>query len=340
MALARRRGSERTIDYWPGFVDALSTLVLAVVFLISVFMMAQYFLAQEISGKDTALERLNRQIVELTDLLALERSGRRTAETDLAALRSTLGGLETDRSRLQALIESNGRTQGQASTLSVELDSQKQANARALTQVEILNQQIAALRRQLAALEQALEASEARDRESQARVADLGSRLNVALAQRVQELTRYRSDFFGRLRQILGNRPDIRVVGDRFVFQSELLFDVGQSALKLEGQTEIDKIAIAILALEKDIPPDIPWVLRVDGHTDKRPFAGAAAPNKSNWDLSAARAIAVVQYLVGKGVPPQRLLAAGFAEFQPLDVAETEDAFRRNRRIELKLTER
>jgi chemotaxis protein MotB len=340
MALSRRRSSERTIDYWPGFVDALSTLVLAIVFLISIFMMAQYFLAQEISGKDTALERLNRQISELTGLLAMERSSRRTAETDLAALRSTLGGLEADRTRLQTLIDSSAGTQGQTSALSAELESQKQVNASALSQVAILNQQIAALRRQLAALEQALEASEARDKESQARVADLGSRLNLALAQRVQELTRYRSDFFGRLRQVLGNRPDIRVVGDRFVFQSELLFDVGQSALKSEGQVEIDKIAAAIIALEKDIPPDIPWVLRVDGHTDKRPFAGTAGPFKSNWDLSAARAIAVVQYLASKGVPPQRLLAAGFAEFQPLDVAESDDAFARNRRIELKLTER
>ena len=181
--------------------------------------------------------------------------------------------------------------------------------------------------------------SENRDKESQARIADLGSRLNVALAQRVQELARYRSDFFGRLRQILGGRQDIRVVGDRFVFQSEVFFDVGQAVLKQEGQAELDKIASAILDLAKDIPPDLPWVLRVDGHTDKRPISGAGE-FKSNWSLSAARAISVVQYLAAKGVPPQRLLAAGFGEFQPLELGDSEDAYRRNRRIELKLTER
>jgi chemotaxis protein MotB len=209
---------------------------------------------------------------------------------------------------------------------------------RAVAQIELLNQQIAALRRQLAAVEDALSASEARDRESQTRIADLGSRLNVALAQRVQELARYRSDFFGRLRQILGERPDIRIVGDRFVLQSEVLFERGQAMLRPEATGEIDRISTAILDLARQIPPDIPWVLRVDGHTDARPIASPQFP--SNWALAASRAIAVVQYLAQKGVPPQNLLAAGFGEFQPLDLGQTEEAYARNRRIELKLTER
>jgi chemotaxis protein MotB len=155
----------------------------------------------------------------------------------------------------------------------------------------------------------------------------------------VQELARYRSDFFGRLRQILGNRPEIRVVGDRFVFQSEVLFDTGAATLKPQGNAELDKVADAILDLSKEIPPDIPWVLRVDGHTDKRPLTGSGE-FKSNWALSAARAISVVQYLASRGVPPQRLLAAGFGEYQPVDLGSTDDALARNRRIELKLTER
>src|SRR5436305_2041694 len=208
----------------------------------------------------------------------------------------------------------------------------------ALATIEVLNQQISALRRQLAALEEALDASEKRDRESQGRIADLGSRLNVALAQRVQELSRYRSEFFGRLRAILGNRPDIRVVGDRFVFQSEVFFDTGQATLLPEGRAELDTVANALIELDKKIPPEIAWVLRVDGHTDVRPVNGANF--KSNWDLSAARAISVVQYLISLGVPAQRLVAAGFGEFQPLDTANTEEAYKRNRRIELKLTER
>ena len=159
-----------------------------------------------------------------------------------------------------------------------------------------------------------------------------------ALAQRVQELSRYRSDFFGRLRAILGERPDIRVVGDRFVFQSEVFFDAGQAVLKPEGRAELDKLASVMTELTRQIPPDIAWVLRVDGHTDVRPIASAQFP--SNWELSSARAIAVVQYLMSKGIPPQRLVAAGFGEFQPLDPERNDEAYRRNRRIELKLTER
>jgi chemotaxis protein MotB len=161
----------------------------------------------------------------------------------------------------------------------------------------------------------------------------------LALAQRVQELSRYRSDFFGKLRDILGNRPDIRVVGDRFVFQSEVFFDSGQAALRPEGRAELDQLAAALLDLEKQIPSEINWVLRVDGHTDTRQLS-ATSPFKSNWELSSARAISVVQYLISKGVPPQRLVAAGFGEFQPIDPGTSDEAFSHNRRIELKLTER
>lgn len=334
-ASARRRSP---LNYWPGFVDALSTLLLAIVFLLSIFVLGQFFLSQEISGRDVALGRLNRQIAELTELLSLERSNRRGLEDNLSGLQSTLRSTEQERGRLQGVIESGGAAQARAGELGAALESEKQATARAVAQIELLNQQIAALRRQLAAVEEALSASEAHDKESQTRIADLGSRLNVALAQRVQELARYRSDFFGRLRQILGERPDVRIVGDRFVLQSEVLFEPGQAALRPEAAGELDRIAAAVLNLAKQIPPDIPWVLRVDGHTDARPIARAQFP--SNWALSASRAIAVVQYLAQRGVPPQHLLAAGFGEFQPLDLGQTEEAYARNRRIELKLTER
>jgi chemotaxis protein MotB len=257
-------------------------------------------------------------------------------------MRAGLASAEAERDRVKGLYDGLAATgndaAGRASELNRALDSEKQISGRALAQIEVLNQQISALRRQLAALEQALDASEQKDKESQNRIADLGSRLNVALAQRVQELSRYRSEFFGRLRAILGDRPDIRIVGDRFVFQSEVFFDTGQAQLLPEGWTELDPVAAAIVDLEKKIPPEIPWVLRVDGHTDTRPIASPQF--KSNWELSSARAISVVQYLISKGVSPQRLVAAGFAEFQPLDQDKTDDAYRRNRRIELKLTER
>src|SRR3984893_499936 len=342
MALARAR-RERTVEYWPGFVDALSTLVLGIVFLLSTFVVVQFYLSQEVTGKDAALARLNAQIAELMQLLSMEKTGKASLEEILTTLRANLTTAEGERDRFKGLYEGLGSgaadAQGKVTALGGQLDAEKQISARALAQVELLNQQIAALRRQLAALEDALEASEKKDKEAQGRIADLGQRLNVALAQRVQELSRYRSEFFGRLRAILGNRPDIRIVGDRFVFQSEVFFDTGQATLLPEGRAELDKVAGALIDLDKQIPGEIAWVLRVDGHTDVRPILNSPV-FKSNWELSSARAISVVQYLVSLGVPAQRLVAAGFAEFQPLDTAATEDAYKRNRRIELKLTER
>jgi chemotaxis protein MotB len=342
MALARSR-RDSGMNYWPGFVDALSTLILSIIFLLTVFMVAQFFLSQQIAGKDTALARLNAQISRLSDLLSLERTGKTSLEAEIAQLRASLTVAEGERDKLRGTAEGAqaGSEAGKAEVgkLSSQLDIEKAATARAVAQIEILNQQISALRKQMAALETALGSSEQKEKASQLHIADLGQRLNVALAQRVQELSRYRSDFFGKLREILGNRPDIRVVGDRFVFQSEVFFDSGAAVLRPEGRAELDKLAGALQDLDKQIPSEINWVLRVDGHTDVRPLSGTTA-FKTNWDLSAARAIAVVQYLISKGVPPQRLVAAGFGEFQPIDPGNTEEAYSRNRRIELKLTER
>ncbi|HEY5064183.1 MAG TPA: peptidoglycan -binding protein [Xanthobacteraceae bacterium] len=338
MALARTR--REGMNYWPGFVDALSTLVLSVIFLLTVFMVAQFYLSQEVAGKDTALDRLNAQIARLSQLLSLERTGKANLQDEVAQLRASLSAAQSERDRLRASSgPAPGAAAGESDKPNPQLDLEKQATARALAQIENLNEQIGALRRQMAALEDALGASEKKENVSQLRIADLGQRLNVALAQRVQELSRYRSDFFGKLRDILGNRPDIRVVGDRFVFQSEVFFDSGAATLRPEGRAELDKLGGAILDLEKQIPTDIPWVLRVDGHTDVRPV-GPTSPFKSNWDLSAARAISVVQYLISKGVSPMRLAAAGFGEYQPIDPGTSEEAFAHNRRIELKLTER
>jgi chemotaxis protein MotB len=344
MALARTRRGDSGMNYWPGFVDALSTLILSIIFILTVFVVVQFYLQQEVAGKDTALTRLNAQIAQLTELLSLEKSGKTDLQDQLAQLTASLASAESERDKFKGLADGAGAgataAQSKVSELTGQLEGEKKISSRALAQVEILNQQIAALRRQLAAIETALDASEQKDKEAQSKIADLGQRLNLALAQKVQELTKYRSDFFGKLRQILGNRPDVRVVGDRFVLQSELFFDTGKADLKPEATAELDKMAGALIELEKQIPADIAWVLRIDGHTDVRPISGSGGKFKSNWDLSAARAISVVQYLIGKGVSPQRLVAAGFGEFQPIDTGTTEEAYRRNRRIEFKLTER
>ncbi|WDR04905.1 peptidoglycan -binding protein [Devosia rhodophyticola] len=328
-------------NYWPGFVDALSSLLLVIIFMLSLFMLTQFFLGQEILGKDDALSRLNSQIAELTDQLQLERANSDDLESTIANLTATLSSAEADKANLSTRLAGIGTgLEGKDDTIAQlqgDLIDTQQMSDEANAAVALLNQQLAALRQQIGALEAALEASENRDAESRTQIADLGKRLNVALAQRVQDLTRYRSDFFGRLRQILEGRADVRVVGDRFVFQSEVLFAPGQASISDAGTPDLDALADAILQLETEIPTDINWVLRIDGHTDKRPISNAQFP--SNWELSASRAISVAKYLVTKGVSPNRLVAAGFGEFSPLDPADTEEAYRRNRRIEFKLTE-
>ncbi|MBA8900175.1 MULTISPECIES: peptidoglycan -binding protein [unclassified Phyllobacterium] len=343
MALGRNRRAIRHVDYWPGFVDALSTLLLAIMFLLSVFVLAQFLLSQEITGKDAVLNRLNSQINELTQMLSLEQGNKQDLEDTIANLQASLTKAQNEQSRLQAVLSQGAGAgavaDGKISELTAGLENEKQLSARALSQVEILNQQILALRKQIGALEEALNASESRDKESNAKIADLGKRLNVALAQRVQELNRYRSDFFGRLREILSDRENIRIVGDRFVFQSEVLFPSGQAVLNEAGTGEMKKLALALIDLQKEIPDDINWVLRVDGHTDNVALSGTGQ-FKDNWELSAARAISVVKFLIANGVSANRLVAAGFGEYQPLEPGDTPEVRSRNRRIELKLTER
>jgi chemotaxis protein MotB len=339
----RGRRREARSDVWPAFVDVLSNLLLVFIFLLSIFALLQFLQSREISGKDTVLNRLNSQIAELTELLAMERGSKQETADELASLQASLASIEAERDRLRSAADSQsaaaGSAEGQIAIITRALEDEKVVSQRALSQVEILNQQIAALRRQIGALEEALNASEKRDTESQTKIADLGRRLNVALAQRVQELSRYRSDFFGRLREILGDRPDITIVGDRFVFQSEVLFPSGSDEINADGRVELAKLASALKTLEGEIPPEIAWVLRVDGHTDARPLSGSGR-FRNNWELSAARAIAVVRYLVEQGVQPIHLVAAGFGEYQPLEPGSTDAANARNRRIELKLTER
>jgi chemotaxis protein MotB len=342
MSLARARRGRFTANYWPGFVDMLSTLLLVVTFLMALFMLSNFVVTQATSGKDTMLSRLNRQLSELTELLALERSKKESAQDELSALQATLGEKDKENQRLTGLLgEAGGKTQGaeeRAAAFGSQLDTQKKITNDALAKVEMLNQQLAALRLQLTSLQEALDASEAKNKESQAKIADLGQRLNVALAKKVQELARYRSDFFGKLKEALGDRPDFQVVGDRFVFPSDVLFDSGSAELKPEALAQLDKLANALKEVETKIPPDIAWVMRVDGHTDIHPIATPEFP--SNWELSSARAISVVRYLMQNGISPDHLVAAGFGEFQPIDPGTSDEAFRKNRRIELKLTER
>ncbi len=284
-------------------------------------------------------DKMEATIGELTSAL-------RKSEQSVASLKSDL---ESAGQRLTSLQERLIREQRSNSEALANIESRYRESTSALTQereftekqrdsLNLLNQQIAAMRNQLAILNEALEAAERKDKENQVKISNFGKRLNVALAGKVQELAKYRSEFFGRLREVLGERKDIRVVGDRFVFQSEVLFDSGSDALGLEGQKQLNRLAETLLEIAATIPDGLDWVLRIDGHTDLIPIDNKRF--RSNWELSAARAISVVKFLIKVGIPANKLAAAGFGEFSPLDPQNNEVAFRRNRRIEIKLTQR
>jgi chemotaxis protein MotB len=321
MARGRARARDDGGEAWPGFVDVLTTLLLAIIFLLFYFVLSQWFLSQQVSTKDQQIVSLQAQLAELANQLSL-------AMSDKADLQAKILGLEAT---LHALQQRAGMAEGELAARTGQL---QQSN----DELALLNAQISALREQLLALQEALQAAEVKDKEQQAVIADLGKKLNSALAQKVQELAKYRSEFFGRLREALGDRQDIQIVGDRFVFQSEVLFESGQAFINPEGQAQLAKLAGVLIEISPEIPKDLQWILRVDGHSDRRPINTFEFP--SNLHLSAARAIAVVNFLISQGVPAERLAAAGFADLHPLDPADTEDAYRKNRRIEFKLTER
>jgi chemotaxis protein MotB len=374
-SLAGRR--RRSIDYWPGFVDALSSLLMVLVFVLLIYTIGQFVLSDQLSGRDKALTQLRAELAQLADVLAMEKKARTDAdlrigelsaslestraerdglrialgetETQLSGTQIALEGKESELAKavidLAALAELKRQLEAEIASRLAELDEkstklveQTELTNEARAQIELLNRQLLALRTQLGELQAALDLERAQSTAKDLRIEDLGKQLNLALANRVNELNRYRSDFFGKLREILGNRSDIQVVGDRFVVPSELLFASGSDELTPAARARLDSLAQTLREVSADIPPEIDWVLRIDGHTDKRPINTPRFP--SNWELSSARAIAIVKYLVVAGIPANRLAANGFGEFRPLDPANTEAAYAINRRIEIQLTNR
>ena len=335
MPLASRRSRRSSIDIWPGFVDALAQLLMIIIFMLLVFTAGQFFLSDALSGRDKALKELQQQVSQLSNLLSLERATNTQLQANAATLSTQLKATLAERDQLTAQAR---ELTARAKQAEKSLTSEQQTSAAARAQVEALTQSIAALREQLAQIAAALDVSEAKVKNQEAQIADLGQRLNLALANKVQELARYRSEFFGKLREIIGDRPDIRIVGDRFVFQSEVLFQPGKADLNDAAKQQLDPVIAALKDIAPKIPKDLNWVLRVDGHTDHRPINNAQFP--SNWELSTERAISVVRYMISQGLPADRLAAAGFADTQPIDPADTPAAYRHNRRIELRLTDR
>ncbi|MBL8445671.1 MAG: peptidoglycan -binding protein [Zoogloeaceae bacterium] len=375
MAVISRR--RRGVDYWPGFVDALASLLMVMVFVILIFTIGQFVLTDAVSGRDRALERLQAELAALAQTLSLESSARSSAENRSAELTATLADEQQARAALSLSLDDARSQLGEAETalasqaaetarlaadiaalqalkteleaevarLALTLDTseeslkaQTEISDSAVAQIELLNRQMAEIRTQLEELNKALATANAELAVRDLKIDDLGRELNLALAERVQELNRYRSEFFGRLRAVLGNRQDVQIVGDRFVFSSEVLFPSASDEVSEDGLLQLLSLADTLKTISAEMPSDLPWVLQVDGHTDRRPISTARFP--SNWELSTARALAIVKFLRDQGVPAQRLAATGFGEFHPLDNRDTPDAYSRNRRIELKLTTR
>ncbi|HZP67712.1 MAG TPA: peptidoglycan -binding protein [Rudaea sp.] len=359
-SLARRR---RALDIWPGFVDALSSLILVMVFVLLLFAIGQFVLSQTIVGKNQALAELNAEIAQLSKTLSLAEGANKALEEKTKELSASLGTATGERDALKgqldaasveaaklnadiaALSELKAQLEQQVASLSGQLDTSKKdlvaatdLNAKSAAQVELLNRQLAAVREQLSKLSAALELANANIKDKDAKIADLGAQLNLALANKVNQLEKYRSEFFGKLREVLGSRADIRVIGDRFVVPTDILFDTGSAELSPVAQASLTKLAQTLNEVSAEIPSGLDWVVRIDGHTDKRPIHTPEFP--SNWELSTARAVAIVKYLVVQGIPANRLSANGFGQFQPLDAADTEAAYAKNRRIEIQLTNR
>ena len=399
MALARLGGARRPENYtWPGFVDALATLLMVIIFVLLVFVLIQVNLAYRVAGQDATMNDMRAQIVSLGDLLNLERKANNELKDELAGISSLLDATTKERdslvtqlanatatlslrdSEIRQLTAIQAQTEesleaarqtiaerlaaleaieltlaeAQAKLMESEVEIADAAarnvsslariseletkNAASQAEVAQMTNAVTALRLRIEELTSLLAEKEAQAARDKIAIASLGKSLNNALASRVQELQRFRSEFFGRLREVLRGRDDVRIVGDRFVFQSEVLFAQGAASLGPEGEEKLGQLAVALNQIAAEIPEDIDWILQVEGHTDDIPVrAGRFA---DNWDLSTERALSVVRFLAESGLPANRLAAAGYGEFQPLDDAGSDEARRRNRRIEMKLTQR
>lgn len=438
--LGSRRRIATVVNVWPGYVDALSALLMLIIFMLLIFTVAQIFLAETVSSRDAELERLNDKLSEISDALQVQRNTnqtlseklsilrnqytqgeffqnalkeqiaelektvtadkqtisiqlselaqlehdiialrqvRKNLEADVASLASTLKNQDQNIEQLETELDNRlaqiGTLRDNSKSLQAKLASQenmtmlaqkdiekkefliqdlvaivgegkealrneKKLSASAYADVKNLSQQIDTLKNKLSSISSALRLEEQKTTSQKTQLANLGQRLNTLLAERVNELEQYRSDFFGRLRQVLVKSPDIRIEGDRFLLPSALFFASASATLGERGKHELNKLAQTLNEISVAIPGDINWILRVDGHTDQLPIHTLRFP--SNWELSTARAVSVVRYLAEQGIPPKRMTAAGFGEFHPVDPGQSEAAYQRNRRIELKLTRR
>lgn len=340
--IGSRRRTRSTVNVWPGYVDALSALLMLIIFMLLVYVVSQLYLSQTLSDRNSELARLNQRLSEISELLGLERSKTEALEQEMASVQdaysASLARLESTRERLMQQTANAEAQSERLQSLDQALEEKDELSASQQNMILRLSNQIASLRAQLAQITEALKLQKERTAEKAGELENVSRRLNTLLAERVNELEQYQSEFFARLRDILAANENIRIVGDRFLLPSELLFASGSAQLGEDGKRELDKLAQVLLDVAEAIPPDIDWILRIDGHTDIIPINTPQFP--SNWELSTARAVAVVRYLADQGVPEKRMVAAGFGEFFPVAEGTSPEALQKNRRIEIKLTDR
>ncbi|MBW4935344.1 peptidoglycan -binding protein [Marinobacter sp. F4206] len=340
--IGSKRRARSTTNVWPGYVDALSALLMLVIFMLLIYVVSQLYLSQTLSDRNTELARLNQRLNEISQLLGLERSRSEALEQQISASQERSEDLQQrlDMTRNQ-LMQQTATAEAQSerlANLSDEVSEKDELSASQQAMIMRLSNQIASLQAQLQQITAALKLQEQETAEKEGELEEVSRRLNTLLAERVNQLEQYQSEFFSRLRDILADNENIRIVGDRFLLPSELLFASGSAELGQDGKRELDKLAQVLLDVVGSIPDDIDWILRIDGHTDLIPINTPQFP--SNWELSTARAVAVVRYLADQGVPEDRMVAAGFGEFFPVASGTSPEALQKNRRIELKLTDR
>ena len=368
----------RQVDYtWPGFVDALASLLMVIIFVLMIFVLSQFFLSQKMTGQDEALVKLRNNLVELGEMLSLERQTTTELTTQLSLLETKIVEVKKNLKYEKELVtQFKEELAGQSNILSLnqsEIEDLKEKlkikiqdalllknNVEQLekrinkkdTDINEKNETINAnkkeinelisaslkLRNKLSQLQTLLSAYKAKDKKEKVKTINIGKEMNSALARRVEELQKFKSDFFGRVRELIKGRKEIRIVGDRFVFQSEVLFKVGSEELGVKGQEEMAKLAITLMDIEKSLPTDIDWILQIDGHTDNLPVK-KGQNYLDNWELSTKRALSVLRFLIKQGIKPDRLSASGYGSFQPIDRKNTNVARAKNRRIEMKITQ-
>lgn len=368
----------RQVDYtWPGFVDALSSLLMVIIFVLMIFVLSQFFLSQKMSGQDEALVNLRNNLAELGELLSLERDTTTELTSQLSILEDKIkqvkNELEDEKKltkqfnndliskneiinsnqnkilELQKIIDEKIQNtlllQSNINNLNKDVEENKlelvQKNKELKANKEEINTLISAsleLKNKLTQLQALLAAYKAKDKKEKVKTINLGKGLNSALARRVEELQKFRSDFFGRVRELIKGRKEIRIVGDRFVFQSEVLFSLGSDELGAKGKIEMKKLATTLMEIEKSLPNDIDWILQIEGHTDSLPVKKGQS-YADNWELSTKRALSVLRFLIKEGINPKKLSASGFGSYQPIDSKNTEEARMKNRRIEMKITQ-